>query len=65
MKYGEWKYSSTILDLTLEGCEWVVSRPGRFYSEEGAPGTRWIGDWVRLGAGLDAVEKSRLPLPGN
>jgi hypothetical protein len=39
---GEWLYSSTILDLgTLA---------------EKLPGTQWIGDWLGIRAGMDAVE---------
>jgi hypothetical protein len=29
-----------------------------------SPGTDWIGDWVGPRVGLDAVEKTFLPLPG-
>jgi hypothetical protein len=32
----------------------VALPPGR------APGTHWIGDWVGLKAGLDAVEKRKI-----
>jgi hypothetical protein len=34
------------------------SRPDRF-----TPGTHWIGDWVGPRAGVDAADKSLLPLP--
>jgi hypothetical protein len=49
----------------LAGGEWSASRPGGFTSEEGAPGTHWIGGWVDPRAGLDDVEnKIFLTLPG-
>jgi hypothetical protein len=48
----------------VEG-EWSSSRPGRFTSAEGAPGTHWVGGWVDLRAGLDDLEKRKfLTLPG-
>jgi hypothetical protein len=37
-----------------------ASRPGRFNPWEIAPGTHWIGDWVGLRSGLDAVEKRKI-----
>jgi hypothetical protein len=37
----------------LAGGEWSASRPGRFTSEAGAPGTHWIGSWVDPRAGLN------------
>jgi hypothetical protein len=41
-----------------------MSRPGRFTLEERAPGTHWIGGWVRPSAGLNSVEKIKIfPLP--
>jgi hypothetical protein len=49
----------------LAGGEWSDSRFGRFTSGERAPGTHWIGGWVSLITGLDAVEKTKfLTLPG-
>jgi hypothetical protein len=45
---GEWKYSSTILDLCARWRQ--------------VPGTRWIGGWVGLEAGLDAIEKRKILL---
>jgi hypothetical protein len=41
----------------LAGSEWSASRPGRFITEERAPGTHWIGCWVDPRVGLDDVEK--------
>jgi hypothetical protein len=36
--------------------EWLLSRPGRFTPKERAPGTQWIGGWVDLRSGLEAME---------
>jgi hypothetical protein len=53
------------LTSVLVGGEWPTSRPGRFTPGERAPGTRWIGDWVGLRAGLDDLEERKfLTLPG-
>jgi hypothetical protein len=50
-KYGEWRYTSTILDL-LTRCKTVVS-------------THYIGGWLGLRAGLDIVEnRNSLPITG-
>jgi hypothetical protein len=57
--------SHIFLTSALVGGEWPASRPGRFTSGERAPGTRWIGGWVNLRAGLDDLEKRKfLALPG-
>jgi hypothetical protein len=63
---GEWRYSSTILDLGIRWM-WVVSvTPRPLYSRGGVTGTRWIGGWVDPRVGLDAVDKRKiLPLPGS
>jgi hypothetical protein len=34
--------------------------PARFTSEERAPGTHWIGDWVGPRVSLDAVEEKQI-----
>jgi hypothetical protein len=55
----EWRYSSThSLTFTLDGGEWLASRPGRFTPRERAPGTHWIRGWVGSGE-----EKNSQPLP--
>jgi hypothetical protein len=60
----ELKYSSVhSLTSALDEGGWSVSRPGRFALREGAPGTHWIGGWVGLRAGLDAVVKKKFPTP--
>jgi hypothetical protein len=59
---GEWRYSST---SALDGCEFSVSGPAPLNPGEVATSTHWIGGWVFLGAGLEAVEKRKIfPLPG-
>jgi hypothetical protein len=50
------------LTSALYGTEWSASRYGRFIPREIAPGTPWIGGWVGLRAGLDAVVKRKIPL---
>jgi len=35
-----------ILDLGIGWSRVSASRPGRFTSREGAPGTHWTGGWV-------------------
>jgi hypothetical protein len=62
---GDWKYSSTIINLGNK-CRRVVSftlRP--LYHFEIYTGTHWIGDSVGLIAGLDATEmRETFPLLG-
>jgi hypothetical protein len=58
----EWRYRSThSLTSTLDGGEWSDSRPGRFNLRQRAPCTHWIGGWVGLRAGLDAVVNRKIP----
>jgi hypothetical protein len=45
------------LTSVLVGGEWSASRPGRFTSREGAPGTYWIGGWVGPRAGVEETVK--------
>jgi len=48
------------------GCEWSVSRPGRFIPGERVPSTHWLGGWDGSRAGLDAVTKKKIsPSAGN
>jgi hypothetical protein len=55
--YGEFRYSSTILDLGTRWC--VVScMPLPLYPRD----THWIGGWVCPRAGLDTMEKRKKPL---
>jgi hypothetical protein len=44
----EWRYNTTILDLTLDRGEFSVSRPCHFTPGERVPSTHLIGGWVRL-----------------
>jgi len=43
------------------GGEWSASCPGHFTLGEIAPGTYCIGGWLGPTAGLDVVEKRRIP----
>jgi hypothetical protein len=52
---GEWRYSSTILDLSTRWKYRLASLPRRFILGERAPGIHWIGSR----AGLNAVEKRK------
>jgi hypothetical protein len=62
--WGSWRYGSThSLTLALDEGEWSVSRPGRFTRRERAPDTHWIGGWVGLRAGLNAVVRRKVPSP--
>jgi hypothetical protein len=57
---AEWRYSSTILSLALDGGEWSA-----LPHEERAAGTQSIGGWADPRAGLDDVKKKKLlNLPG-
>jgi hypothetical protein len=44
------------LTSALGGGKWSVSRPGSITPGERDPATHWLGGWVGLRAGLDAVE---------
>jgi hypothetical protein len=57
---GEWRYSSTILNLGDRWGERSASRLGRFISEERTTGTNFIGGWVGPRTGLEAVEKTEI-----
>jgi len=46
------------------GGEWSASPCGSFTPGERAPATPWIGGWVDPRAGLDAVKRNTLPMPG-
>jgi hypothetical protein len=50
--------------LVLDGSEWSALRFCRFKHAKRTPGTHWTGGWVGLRAGLDAVEKRKLAVPG-
>jgi hypothetical protein len=51
------------LTSALDGVEWSDSRPAPLAPGKEPPGTHWIGAWVGLRAGLNAMEKRKtLPL---
>jgi hypothetical protein len=41
----------------------VASSPGRFIPRETTTGTNWIGSWVGLRDGLNAMKKRKIPSP--
>jgi hypothetical protein len=50
------------LTSALDGGEWSASHPGGFTPRERTLGAHWIGGWVGLRAGLDAVVPGLDPL---
>jgi hypothetical protein len=48
---------------TLDGGEWLAPCLGRFIPGERAPDTHWIGGWVDLRVGLDAVVGKKISSP--
>jgi hypothetical protein len=48
------------LTAALNGGKWSASRPDRFTAGNTV---HWTGAWVGPRAGLDAVEKRRIPCP--
>jgi hypothetical protein len=58
---GEWRYSSIILDLGFTWRTMVSFMPLSLYPHgKSSTGTYWIGGYVGLGAGLDAVEMRKI-----
>jgi hypothetical protein len=59
--------SEAIVKLFLisapDGGDWPASRPARFTPWERALGTHWLGGWMGLNAGLDCMEKTKIPGP--
>jgi hypothetical protein len=56
---GEWKPVPAFLTLTLDICEWSVSRSVCFISESLQPGNNCIGKWEGVRTGLDFTEKEK------
>jgi hypothetical protein len=54
--YGEWRYSSTIHDLSIRWRRVVSFKPRTLYASERVPSPHWIGGWVGPRAGLDGVQ---------
>jgi hypothetical protein len=59
-RMGPWSYSSTILNLALDGGELSALRFSRFTSGEPALGIHCIGGWVGPRAGLSIMEKRKI-----
>jgi hypothetical protein len=57
---GEWRYSSTVLDLGIRWGLVVSFTPLPLYPGKIAPCTDWIRGWVVSSADLDAVEQRKL-----
>jgi hypothetical protein len=56
---GEWRYSSTVLDLDIRS-RWVASSTPRPLCPWGiVPGIHWIGGWLGPRATLDAVKRDK------
>jgi hypothetical protein len=61
--HGEWRYSSTILDLGTRW-RWVVSFPPLpLYPAERAPNTHWRGGWVGPRVNLDDFDPAGTRTP--
>jgi hypothetical protein len=59
-RMGEWRFSSSFLDLSTRWW-WVVNLTPRLLNPRGkSPSIRWIGGWMGLRASLDAVDKRKI-----
>jgi hypothetical protein len=61
--FGEWRCSSTILDLSTRWRSVVSFTLWTLYLEKEVPGTHWIGGWVGPIAGLDAMRREESVAP--
>jgi hypothetical protein len=61
--WGCWDIALPSWNSALDGVEWSASQPCRFTPCVKATGTHWIGGWVGLRAGVDAVEKRKSLCP--
>lgn len=52
--------ASPLLTSALDKGEWPDSRPGRFTTRERTSSASWIGSWLSLRAGFDAVKKRKI-----
>jgi hypothetical protein len=58
---GERRYSShSFFTSALDGDGWSTSRHGRSLPRKSTPGTRWVGVWMGLRAGLDVEARGKL-----
>jgi hypothetical protein len=60
---GEWRYSSTILDLGIRWIRLVNFAPLQLYPPETAFGTYCRGVWLGSRIGLDVLEKRKYLAP--
>jgi hypothetical protein len=49
------------LTSALDESEWSASRPSHFIFGKMVPGIHRTGGWLGLTAGLDAIEKRKMP----
>jgi hypothetical protein len=54
---------NALLTSALDVGERSASPPVRFTYGEGYPDIHWVGSWVGSTAGLDAVERRKIPCP--
>jgi hypothetical protein len=59
--WGSGGINPFFLTSALNGGEWSASLSARFNAGKTAPHIHWIGGWVGLKAGLDALEISLAP----
>jgi hypothetical protein len=61
--YGDAGLAPPFLTSVPDGGKWSASHPDHFIPRERGPGTPWIGGWVGLRSGLDAVDKRKSFVP--
>jgi hypothetical protein len=59
--YGEWRYNSVFLDLSIRW-RWVVTLFSLLLYPPGdrVPSTHWVGGWVGPNVDLDAMDKWKI-----
>jgi len=64
-QWGVEVWLHAFLTSILDDGEWPASRSGLFILEDILPDTHWIGGWVGLRVGTDAVAKRKNSLPSD